>query len=675
MAGPRGDENARKATEVLELVRDLKDTFKARNELFAYTDRVLYMDEPVYIPPSYAEYTVEVRTPLALHAVNTVAAAMSKNYPEVQFDPVNIGGPGQENATLREHFFDGSFQRQEDEADRSFFRPFMYSLVSKGEGVLKTMERRKRWERYLADAPKLKDELSKKHTRNGKTDYQARDREYNQITEDAKRALPYPISTTDVPPENFMFVRGEEGLSTAVEVKQVPYFATLERYGYELSRSGKVVKAGLGLPNTEWSKAMKSSKTRTLTMAEAWRGDIGKVQYLLLGPGDSLDKAGGALVKELDIPDYVNAETGTLRGPYFHAYGITTASRDVATMGVSIVFGFLRLYGLLNSLLTIQGQAAFRYGFSTYKRAAQPGMGMGDPIMSLTPGPASKDAGGGAVKFGPGDIIPWDISPVELGHAGVDLEKAIQLVRQLLDLALPAIVQGVIDDASGYAVSQASHLARLIWDPIVRNAEAALRKRVGFESHLIETCIGEDVYAFGSIERQGYGPAPRGELKIGPKDLNHIHRYRVRLEPDTPSNEVIKLRAIAQAMQLRVMGPYQAITELGRNPDEVEHEWLVWDLKQDPRVKGKLIGRALTKLGIEDQQLVNDAMTQLAPDQQTAGDGADALGNTGEVYQAGQNLPLEPTPAGTVAGGTPGAGAGGAAETPVVPNPRGVTAA
>jgi len=40
------DTDAKRAAEALELVKDLQDTFRARNELYAYTDRVLYLDEP-----------------------------------------------------------------------------------------------------------------------------------------------------------------------------------------------------------------------------------------------------------------------------------------------------------------------------------------------------------------------------------------------------------------------------------------------------------------------------------------------------------------------------------------------------------------------------------------------------------------------------------------------------
>lgn len=644
-----------KASEALELVRDLRDTFQARNDLYAYTDRVLYLDEPVYIPPKFKDSTVEVRTPLALHAVNTVAAALSVKAPEVGFDPVTIGESGQENGTRREHFFDASFRQQEQEARRQLFRPFMYSLTSKGEAVLKTLERSKRaWAQYYRQAPDLKTKLDKEYG----DDYAGRDRAYDRQTEEMKRGLPYPLITTDVPPENFYYVRGESGFTCCVEVKAVPYYETLQRYKYGLNSAGKVVEAAAGLPETDWGQVMGKRRVRTLTMIEVW--DCETQRILLLGPGDNLEKRGGKLVHTVKH-GYGDQETQTLRGPYFHCYGITTASRQIETMGVGIIFGFLRLYGLLNSLLTMQQQAAFRYAFPAYKRRQQPGFGLPDNVLSLSP-PVG-DSGEMVQDVQPGDVLPWDIDPIELGHAGVDLDKAIGLVRQLVELALPEVVQGVMSDASGYAVSQAAHLARLIWDPIVANAELCLADRVGFESWLIEHMVKESVYVFGDLPSVGRRTPSRGLFSVGPDDLKGVHRYRVRLQPETPSNEVIKLRAIAEALQIRVMGPYQAITELGRNPDEVEKEWLLWEVKNDPRVKAKLIDRTLAKLDIADQELLGATTARFGGPPP-----GEALGGIGQVMQPGQTMPLQPTA--PVRNG-PGPGPGSLGPTPVQPGPAG----
>lgn len=643
-----------KASEALELVKDLRDTFQERNDLYAYTDRVLYMDEPVYIPEKYKDSTVEVRQPLALHAVNTIAAALSKNAPKTQFDPVSIGETGIANSTKREHFLDASWEQQQREARRRIFRAFIHSLVGKGEGILKTQERRKEsWAQYDRKLPDLKKEVDAKHGDN----YDARDKEYDQRTEELKRGLSYPIMTEDIPPENFYYIKGSRGFSCCVEVKSVPYYETLARYkDFGLSSSGKIVAAAAGLPESGWGEVMRKRKTRNLTMAEVWT--CSDVKYLLLGPGDSLDKRSGKLVHTV-AHGYGDEDTQSLRGPYFHSYGISTSSRNVATMGISVIFGYLRLYGALNSLLTMEMQAAFRYAFTAYKRKQQPGYGLPDNVMSLSPAPGSD--GQQITNVAPGDIIPWDIDPIELGHAGVDLDKGIAMIRQLVDLALPEVVQGVMADSSGYAVAQAAHLARLVWDPIVDNAEICLSEQAGFESWLIENMIKEPVYVFGDLPNTGRKSPARGVFSLGPADTAGVHRYHRRLEPDTPSNEVIKLRAIIEAMGARIMSPQQAIVERGGNVDEVEHDWLIWDLKQDPRVKAKIMDRTLAKLDVADQELYGAAVAQYGGQPPGA-----ALGGMGQVMQPGQTMPIQPPPPGI---GGPGPGSIG--PTPVQPNPAG----
>ena len=52
------------------------------------------------------------------------------------------------------------------------------------------------------------------------------------------------------------------------------------------------------------------------------------------------------------------------------------------------------------------------------------------------------------IRVKPGAILPWDIDPVELGHGGVDLDKMIAFARETLNLALPAVVQGVLYNGS-----------------------------------------------------------------------------------------------------------------------------------------------------------------------------------------------------------------------------------
>ena len=78
----------------------------------------------------------------------------------MSFEPVGRGQAAQLNAEARQHFFEASWRRQESESRRQLLRLFLWSLVTKGEGVLKTVERTKRsWAGYAQYCKRLEERL------------------------------------------------------------------------------------------------------------------------------------------------------------------------------------------------------------------------------------------------------------------------------------------------------------------------------------------------------------------------------------------------------------------------------------------------------------------------------------------------------------------------------------
>lgn len=652
--------DADKAGEIEQVVGQLRQDFKARDDLYKTIENVVFQQTPVIIPDNYRETAIEARAPLALRIVNTITAALSVDPFTVQFEPVMKGQSGRLNSSLREHFFEASWQRQESEAKRRLFRLFMNSLIVKGEAILKTLPKTKRaWGAYDAYGAALKEQLKNRDdpeygdlVKAGDSD--ALDRVYDAKTEEYKRGASYPIGTTDVLPETFVYTKGEDGFTLIGEVKYLPYLDALTRYGAKLGRGGRVLRGddpdiqAIGLPVSEWHREM--GKARTLKCVELWQCDC--VQYVLYGPGQKAKGRGGTIVKEVPH-DYGDPQTHTLHGPYFHALGTTTASRLPERAGLSVLYGYLHLFPLLDNLLTQQGNSAFLTGFAAYKRKGPPGSGL--PAGGFGKDGTERET---QEKIVPGAIYPWDVEPVEQPRAGVDLDKMIAAVRGIIEDVLPASVRGVISgDESGALLNQATHLARLAWDPIVDNAQFALSDRVGFESWLIENEICERVYAWGkepAVKKQGQ----RGStwLGVGPDELNGAHRYTARLEPATPSNRITTARTLEVLTRNRWIAPEDAMEELGKNPEEVEEAWLVYDLKHDPDILGALRDRIKKNLGTLDQQKLEGRANQetlTAPGAvrpprsalQAAG-----LGAQGDVFQAGHTLPLEPTPPGARSG-------------------------
>jgi len=592
--------NADMTQRILAQVEQIADPFAERNRTYEQIDECIFLEQAVIIPDTYQDSAVEVRSPLPMHIVNTVTAALSVNPPTVQFDKIGRGDVGEENVALRQHGFESSWARQEQEADRELFRIFTHSVTTKGEGIMKTMERKKvAWGGYNEMSKAYLAELA-----NTNLDQGSKDKLYSMKTEEYKRMCPYPIYTTDVPPETFFYVRNEFGMTTACEVKDVPYFDTLARYGMGLTKKGELCPAAIGMPMGDWSSIMYDSGTPMLRCIELW--NTGYQQIILQAPGD-LPKDGeqnslgsGYIVKQTKH-NYGDKYTQTLRGPYFHCFGITTSSREIGKQGLSVLAPFLHLFPLLNSLLTIQGQAAFNFGYPAFKRTKPPELGIPDTDFGIDP----EEATGTEEEIIPGHIYPYDIAPIDQPRTSIDVDKTIAMVRGLIDLALPSVVQGQLNAGdAGYAINQAAHMAKLAWDPLIKNEQRALSRRTGFESWLIENNIKEGVQVYGTLPgyMQGKGKATEGWLSIKPEDLNGVHNYKVILQPETPTNEALEVRLHSDKLKLKVETPDDAIRALGGDPVAVKRGWMKYEIENDPALKGLQRQRIMKRITAQTQE-------------------------------------------------------------------------
>lgn len=646
-------------SRVQEIVQQLRGDFKQRDELYHRIDQVVFGEIKPHIPKNFRKTATPVQSPLAAHITNTVTAAMTVNHPAHQRRPIGFGDRFVEDATRLEHFMDAAWQQQEEDADRELFRLFMASLCAKGEAVFKTLPRANRaWSGYGVFQANLAADLAQRTT-----SQRERDQAYDQKTEEWKRARgTYPIGTTDVEPETFYYLPGEEGPTFFAEVTRVPYVEALARHldadgrrRFGIDREGKVVPAAMGLPRADWGDAMRGNQYLSCTEAYDWR-----YRYVfLLGPGQyrkTSNRYGSGQLVSRTPHNFGRPDTKTLIGPYAHALGVTTASRLPHRAGLGIITPFLDLFPLLDALLTQYGNGAFLTGWTAYKTnrpaASEPRL----PESSFGNDQLANRRQRARV-LEPGGVWPDDISALEHPAMGSAFKEFLGIVRGLLDLALPAVVQGAVDgDPSGYALNQAARLARLAWNPIVRNAERALSKRSAFEAYCLEHNVGERVYAWGA--QQGRGRKQRGErgtyLSIDPtEDFGGVHKFKVALDPDLPADRMMELRAHQTMLELRLETPEMAVEAVGNSPDEVEKGWLLHDFKQDPEVKGMVVQRAKQLLGILRQRQEQEALASqqaldaavmgpnggIPPGQTTVQPGMEAVG---AVPQPGDGMPLTP---------------------------------
>jgi hypothetical protein len=671
---------------VSDLSNQLLADFRNRDQLLRDTEALIFRRHALEVPRAYEDSTIVVKAPIALDMVNSITAAMTVNPPEVNFEPVASGTQAQNNAELREKFFTSSWSRQEQEAGRQLYRAWMWNLVAYGEATVKTVERKfSAWSSYRKQAAQIEKRMTDRSDpeygsyADGGENAHKREQTAQQLKDEAKKAAPYPIKSTDVPPEQFYYWLGESGYTIAGEIKAVPYLDCLVRFDAGLGTNGRVVpEEHMGLPRSQWPQVM--SGVSTVDLVELW--DWEWCHYCLIGPGQGASGAGskigrGTIVRSIRH-GYGIPQTKTMRGPYFRAGGVTTGTREPETTNLGVLYGFLDLFKLNDQLLTLSSNAAFMTGYPAYKRNAPPGASMASAIGAAAgPGVAPFGIDGGErdaerpVRVVPGEVLPFDVSPVEPPKTGVDLQKSGEQINSILNRILPPALTGQDTGTSGYQLNQSAYLGSLRYSPILKNAEFALGQRTGFESWLIGERIGEKVYAWGPMPtvtpRRGYNPGARGTregwLGVGPDDLNGAHRYRVALDAEVPSNRILEVRTQVEMLTAGLTSRTQAMEELGQDPGAVERQLLVENMKRSPEIQKRLQDRVFQLLGMgEEQQLAELGGPPSGPGANPGGPPMPGMGGppggpgglangAPDAMAPGQGMPLVPPPP----GGGPGA--------------------
>lgn len=693
---------------VLDFVDDLRKEFAERDKLYSRVDDVIYLNQAVQIPENFRATAIEVRSPMPSQVANSITAALSINVPRISFEPLEIGDLGHDLAYYRKTFFEQAWKRQMLDKQRRLYRLFMFSAVTKGTAILKTQTRKNRaWAQYRSKAQEVLKGLDQQRD-SGAIDQDTYTRVFDGETEAFKREQPYPIETSDIPPETFYYQMGENGFVRCAEVSNVPYYDTLKLFNGTFNGQGKIgsldnsfdAMTSLPLPDYQWHKVYSGGVQKTIQKIELW--DAQRCYVILRGPGD-IPPAGAGFVgtgwlAKVYSHNLGDPMTGCLRGPYFMTQGITTASRKHEHSSLSVMFAYLHLFPLLNALLTMQSQAAFTFSYPAYKRTTPPTFGMSDTPFGMD----AKDIHENRRVITPGAIFGHDIAPMDQPRSGVDLDKAIQFVTMMLERMLPDSVQGVITgETAGYALNQATHLATLAWSPILDNAKTTLSQRVGHESYLIERSIGETVYTRGALprprSRAGYSGSTKGPIiykdgwiGIGPKQLGGYHDYEVELDPVNINNDSLTLRNLKDELDMRLIDPAEAIRRRGRNPVDVERAWMIYEIKQDKTIRDLMKQRIFRNLATIDQQTmlgVPDGSEPQGPPLPLSGTAAGAqpgvsqgLPTTGFVPPSGAGAPpasgppLHVPPAGGIQTppgipGTPAGAPGGIPGAPALHSP------
>lgn len=647
----------------MEVVRDLQSRFAARDALYKELNDLCFREREIRVPKAYQFYTLTAHSPLAFYALQVLTSTLCANDKQIQLAPFLQGEAGEKNASLREHWHEAAWLKQEDDAQRSLFYPFVMAQVHKGLGVLKTQQRSLRgWGSYYRYAKQLRQELSADE----KLTNDERERTYRSKTDAYKReGLPFPIVTQDVVPESFWYILGEEGLTLACEAVQIPYSRAFALFKDGQSADGQAITpAALGLPHTDYDP--RDGTGELLTCHTLYDHD--HLCYVVEGAGAA---SGEAFLAKSVAHGYGRKGSPALEGPYFIAEGITTGSRRTELLQVGALWAFMEIFPLIDAAFTASGQVSFFTGWPVLEQDASAG-GMGVAPDEVWGGPA----GTAAARYEPGYALPVGVRFANPPRGTNDLSLFMDRLLYFVELLIPPVLRGGGSPTSGYDTNQRVHMGMLNLDQFVKNLQRTLARREAWIDQLI-SMIGEKVYV-EHASKQPYEVRARAEyLSLGPEDVAKGRHYEVHLEPSTPSNEALLVKQLMDEKQAGWESDAGAITRLGRNPDEVlrqlQKEAI---LKSDP-VQQYITQQVLKRIGIFQQETMDAANAQFAGlvaqgYGQTApplpAPGGNMLPAQGGVYAPGEGMPMTPpppegggvmTPEAALAGGLPGNPGGG----------------
>lgn len=625
------------------MLRDVQSLYRRRDALYEKIRGIRFLEEKVKVPEAYASMAVESKSPFPHEIISKITAALSVNPARVTFDPVTHGEAGIKNATTRKRWAEGARERMERDANRRHLRMVIDSAVTYGMGVMKSVYRPDAWRDYNKFVKDTDSKLDIEYGTRfdiGDSRLVERERKFDSSTEEYKRGAPFPIQTTDVHPMDYYRWIGEEGITHDFEWKTVPYLS-MQKYGLAPSKNNDLAlvrDADLGRPMHDWSSFFQGKR---LHMVEHWTKDY--CEYLLVTAG--LDGNGKSVLDANALSRATIArriKNPYPHSPYFPTFGVSTSDNEPAYEGVSVLFGVLHLFPLLDSLLTMKSGNAYLTAWASFKEAPTP---LANNILAAPFGTDGiEDTEEQTIE--PGHIYKADINPIQLPEMGKDMSEMIGVILNMMDRVLPPITQGlsVGGDASGVGVNQLITAARLAWDPIVDNLEFMLAAQTGFWWQIVEDRIGERVYVEEPTRRGSKGAQSRGWVGLAPEDINGKYRCIVKLDPVLPTNKILELRYHVEMTKAGFETEAMATEELGNNPDEVEEGKLIEELKRDPAIRAELRRRTL-QFVIGARSKASDleaAAAGVLGENAPMPDQPSAMGNAVNPQQPGLNAPVAP---------------------------------
>jgi len=501
--------------------------------------------DPV-VPKEYRKTTKMVRGGQALFAdaCQRIISALTANSLKIKAIPLDehTGHDAQAVATKKEEWTVAVLLGQEgyrgrlDIGETSLFRDCVDNIVNAGRCSFMLTTKEERWSESAGfpisekDYSNDDDEVPKRQRRNK-----------GEKLRDARKAhrrayLPFVMERLD--PLSAHVVKDSDGVEDeAVVVTQRPYRKTLSNVG--LQPNGQNIQGdapfipgpmGLGTayppdsPDVEWPSIEPSSVEVITYFASAKRAhqmgwtDGKKGVWAYYVEGNMVDH--GPLDGPADHPL-----------PVFQTIGLSTAILDDVDRAVPVSLHFMELADELDEIDTMLHHLARQFAFPLLleEDAGSGGFGatglQGDILNTpesvqqndrQVQGKSQRIVPGGFYEVPPGRTWRY-LSPSSESQAIIrDLRESI---REKMDLvAIPSVFRGAGGPSqAGYAIAQLTIMARSLYDPVIDNWTATIRKAVQYLWWQVWAKFSDGIpaYFWGDDQRE----QPSKWLTLTPKDI------------------------------------------------------------------------------------------------------------------------------------------------------------
>lgn len=579
---------------VRALREELETQFRGQDEQIDLLREVRELQRVVALADEYRLVDVEVRVPTVAAEIERYTARLSLNPPTLEVTaPPDSGDAGKSNATLREQWTEEMLRVAGTRLEGPDTLTLLVdAIVGDGGGWTKFLFDRHLWElRYSLPLGETIDAA----------------REYDRLTEDAKREAgpPFVWASVDVRTVYPLFSGGT--ISAVLEVQKRPLSTVLRKYRLSLDRNGNLVPLEAGQPTSANTELAAASADVLEYWDDVWCG------YVIHGT----NKRGKATTHATPFRQH-----GYRQQPYFFSPGRWQNQWRNRKVGWSVSEAKRWLVEYLSYLLTLHAQVAARDalppGFLEVPDTAAPLLGKdGKPLTSERWRP-------GQLKVGrPGERL----NVLQFPNTAAGLEKHLAIVMDMIArLETPKAGKDLGTDGSGFNTSLVLSEVRTDEDPLAQSAERQLTKVTRFGWRLVKDKLKERVWV-----ASGGG----GWLALGPADLERGVSMRWALNPERPTAKLVENRYWSERLSNKTAHLDQVIEALGDNPDEVREGILMDEVRATQEYRDMAMQRAFQKIGRGDLLQQALAARRLALSQA----GAAGAGLGGLVGPTGQPIP------------------------------------